>query len=179
MLENTFKHVIRDKTLRKNPLAVYLRPFTTSLIEDGYPDRTIQWKLELVSCFGQWLRRSRFLIEEINEQLIEIKGHRLHCSGIVVNAMSGDRDRLEPLALEIARALPGLWGYVGVDIIVTPAGPVVIEINPRLTTSYVGLKASIDRNPAGLILSLLQGDNEPMKFSPGDRPVKITLFHAG
>ena len=71
MLENTFKHVIRDKTLRKNPLAVYLQPFTTSLIEDGYPDRTIQWKLELVACFGQWLRRSRFLVEEINEQLIE------------------------------------------------------------------------------------------------------------
>jgi predicted ATP-grasp superfamily ATP-dependent carboligase len=111
-----------------------------------------------------------------NEQLIEIKGHRLHCSGIVVNAMPGDRDRLEPLALEIARALSGLWGYVGVDIIVTPAGPVVIEINPRLTTSYVGLKASIGRNPAGLILSLLQGGNgSGMSSSLTDEPVKVVI----
>jgi len=71
MLENAFKHVIRDKTLCKNPLAIYLQPFATSLIEDGYPDRTIQWKLELVGGFGQWLRRSRVLVTDVNEQLIE------------------------------------------------------------------------------------------------------------
>jgi tyramine---L-glutamate ligase len=69
---------------------------------------------------------------------------------------------------------------VGVDIIVTPAGPVVIEINPRLTTSYVGLKASIGRNPAGLILSLLQGDNgSGMSSSLTDKPVKVMIPPVG
>lgn len=36
-----------------------------------------------------------------------------------------------------------LRGLVGVDLVLTPAGPVVIEINPRLTTSYLGLRRHV------------------------------------
>lgn len=72
---------------------------------------------------------------------------------------------LAVLAQRIASAMPGLAGYVGVDLVwrpVTgsagdgppgsPAGPVVIEINPRLTCAFVGLSARLGRNLAGEIL---------------------------
>lgn len=49
-------------------------------------------------------------------------------------------------------AIPGLWGYVGVDFIQSPGGPKVLEINPRLTTAYPGLAAYSGANVAGAIL---------------------------
>lgn len=70
--------------------------------------------------------------------------------------------QLTALVQRIAAAVPGLAGYVGVDLIwrapalsVEPAasaGPVVIEINPRLTCAYVGLSAALGRNLAREIL---------------------------
>lgn len=43
--------------------------------------------------------------------------------------------------LEAVESVSGLRGFVGVDFIQTDEGEtIVIEINPRLTTSYVGLK---------------------------------------
>jgi len=53
----------------------------------------------------------------------------------------------------LAKALPGLKGYIGVDVLITEDEIYLIEINPRLTTSYVGLKSALGINPAELILS--------------------------
>jgi predicted ATP-grasp superfamily ATP-dependent carboligase len=44
------------------------------------------------------------------------------------------------LACEAVGAIPGLSGYVGVDLILKNEGAQLIEINPRLTTSYIGLR---------------------------------------
>ena len=74
--------------------------------------------------------------------------------GSTVGGAEARRPALEPLAARVAAALPGLWGHVGIDVVDGPAGPVVIEINPRLTTSYVGLAESIGLNPAALVLAL-------------------------
>ena len=46
---------------------------------------------------------------------------------------------------------PGLRGYVGVDMLLTERESYTIEINPRLTTSYVGLRQVIDINLAEAI----------------------------
>jgi tyramine---L-glutamate ligase len=76
--------------------------------------------------------------------------------GGTVAGAEARRPALESLAARVAASLPGLWGHVGIDLIDGPDGPVVIEINPRLTTSYVGLAESIGRNPAALVLALRQ-----------------------
>ncbi len=45
-------------------------------------------------------------------------------------------------------------GYFGIDFISkSDKSPCFIEINPRLTTSYVGLRNTINQNPAKLILN--------------------------
>ena len=49
-------------------------------------------------------------------------------------------------------AIPGLRGYVGVDLVLSKAGPTIIEINPRVTTAYIGLRRVLRDNPISLIL---------------------------
>jgi predicted ATP-grasp superfamily ATP-dependent carboligase len=42
-------------------------------------------------------------------------------------------------AEKVVNCFSGLKGYVGVDLILTEKGPVVVDVNPRLTTSFIGL----------------------------------------
>ncbi len=49
-------------------------------------------------------------------------------------------------------SISGLRGYVGVDMVLTVDGPVVIEVNPRLTTSYIGLRTVVNFNVAQAIV---------------------------
>jgi predicted ATP-grasp superfamily ATP-dependent carboligase len=72
---------------------------------------------------------------------------------------------LEKEALKAAEraveGIRGLKGYVGVDIILTNEGPVVLEVNPRLTTSYVGLRRVVNFNPAEAIVDAVIGRELP------------------
>jgi predicted ATP-grasp superfamily ATP-dependent carboligase len=62
------------------------------------------------------------------------------------------------LAKKTVESFSGLRGYVGVDLVLTEKGPLVIEVNPRLTTSYVGLKHAADFNIAKAITdAVLEG----------------------
>ncbi|MCL2173085.1 MAG: ATP-grasp domain-containing protein [Nitrososphaerota archaeon] len=47
----------------------------------------------------------------------------------------------------------GLKGYVGVDLILTDTDPVVVDVNPRLTTSFIGLCRVTDFNFADAIVN--------------------------
>jgi tyramine---L-glutamate ligase len=63
--------------------------------------------------------------------------------------------KLHALAARVALAIPGLRGYVGIDVVWNErGGPVVIEVNPRVTCAYVGLSAILQRNLAQDILAL-------------------------
>jgi predicted ATP-grasp superfamily ATP-dependent carboligase len=73
--------------------------------------------------------------------------------------------RAQQLAKRAVRVVPGLLGYVGVDLIVGDAadgsGDAVVEINPRLTTSYVGLRRLALFNVAEALLALVAGKPRP------------------
>jgi predicted ATP-grasp superfamily ATP-dependent carboligase len=70
--------------------------------------------------------------------------------------------RAVALGLRAVGCVPGLRGYVGVDLVLgpDPAGnsDTAIEINPRLTTSYVGLRALADGNVARDLLAVCDGE---------------------
>ena len=57
---------------------------------------------------------------------------------------------------KILQHIGGFRGYVGLDYVFSYA-PFLIEINPRITTSYLGLREVITPNPARLILDAVQG----------------------
>jgi predicted ATP-grasp superfamily ATP-dependent carboligase len=56
------------------------------------------------------------------------------------------------VARRIAPAIPGLRGYFGVDLLLEADGARVVDVNPRLTTSYIGLRRVFGGNPAAWIL---------------------------
>lgn len=88
---------------------------------------------------------------------------------------------LEEIALCTARALPGLWGYVGIDLVrCAAAGPVVIEINPRLTCSYCALRPRLGINVAEAVLRLLDGAiRNPPPSNSGIAPAKRSAQNPG
>ncbi len=69
--------------------------------------------------------------------------------------------RAEQWALRVVSALPAPRGYIGIDLVLgaDPHGndDAIIEINPRLTTSYLGLRAACEGNLMGHWLDVLAG----------------------
>jgi predicted ATP-grasp superfamily ATP-dependent carboligase len=100
----------------------------------------------------------------VNRQHIRLEDGRLRYHGVTANALPDPDGRYADLALRVISAIPGLWGYVGIDLIDTPAGPVVLEVNPRVTASYAGLRAMLGFNPAEKILAL--PDSPPTSALP-------------
>jgi predicted ATP-grasp superfamily ATP-dependent carboligase len=68
-------------------------------------------------------------------------------------------ERATRIALAAVAGIDGLQGYVGVDLVLRHAGDdYAIEINPRLTTSYIGLRQLCRGNLAELMLKGANGD---------------------
>jgi predicted ATP-grasp superfamily ATP-dependent carboligase len=105
------------------------------------------------------------------QQLLATNGRFTYLGGQVPLA-SPLRERAKRLALAAIGGLAGLRGYVGVDMVLGEAEngsqDYAIEINPRLTTSYVGLRRLAQTNLAECWLRLCLGE-----------PVAEPLWHAG
>lgn len=96
-------------------------------------------------------------------------------TGCGVNAAHEWRDEFQSLAEKIAAALPELWGYAGVDVIRSERGFTVLEVNPRLTTSYAGLREALGANPAELVLNLWRQGRLPEFPAYSSNIVEISL----
>lgn len=92
----------------------------------------------------------------------------------LVNAFSVDEE-LTQMANHIARTFPGLRGYVGVDFIQTKHNNVFIEVNPRLTTSYIGLQKALVQNPAQLCLDTIINKRLPTEIDRDQRNVEVVI----
>ncbi len=103
--------------------------------------------------------RGRAELLSVNRQHIAtLPDGTLRYDGVTIDVLppsSAKGRALAALAGCVAAALPGLQGFVGIDVIASELhGPVLIEINPRLTCAYVGLSARLGRNLAGEVLAL-------------------------
>jgi len=81
----------------------------------------------------------------------------LSFDGLVLNAIapgSAEGQAIARLATQVGRAIPGLRGFAGIDVVLHPQrGPVLIEVNPRVTVAYAGMSATLGRNLAGEIVA--------------------------
>jgi predicted ATP-grasp superfamily ATP-dependent carboligase len=77
------------------------------------------------------------------------------------------RDRAIDLGRLAVEAIGGLRGYVGVDLVLGDTDQ-VIEINPRLTTSYVGLRALAETNLAEAMLRVASGEEIALHWREGE-----------
>ena len=92
----------------------------------------------------------------VNLQKFNIINQQYQLSEIIVNC-NVDLSRYHDLVKSIAQAFSELWGYVGIDLIETTEQLFVLEINPRLTTSFVGINEALGINVAENVLQLLNG----------------------
>ncbi len=74
-------------------------------------------------------------------------------------------ERAQRVARSAVETLPELRGYIGVDVVLGAvadgSADQVIEVNPRLTTSYSGLRVLARTNLAETMLSITAGENPP------------------
>lgn len=90
-----------------------------------------------------------------NQQIVQRTQGKLSLKGVIINAMVHHWLALDQLAQKIATAIPDLRGFIGVDVIIDDTNIYVVEINPRLTTSYAGLSLAMNSNTAKLVLDCL------------------------
>ena len=83
----------------------------------------------------------------LNQQIIEPGRPFSYSGGIIPLEHPASRHAFD-LAQTAVLAVPGLCGYVGVDMILERDQAWLIEINPRITTSYVGLHRILSENLA-------------------------------
>jgi predicted ATP-grasp superfamily ATP-dependent carboligase len=103
---------------------------------------------------------SRIEAIAFNRQQLSLDGAGfMHDLGVRHDTIDARHDpraaRLHALAHGVAQALPGMRGFVGMDLVWhAQRGPVVIEVNPRVTCAYVGLSTRLGRNLAAEVLAL-------------------------
>lgn len=92
------------------------------------------------------------------------------------------KSRAIKLAKHVISYFPGLKGYVGVDLILTESKPLILEINPRVTVSYLGLSRVSNVNLGQGMLDSVLGKtpnihlNGVCHFVKSSMPHKIPSF---
>jgi tyramine---L-glutamate ligase len=92
------------------------------------------------------------------EQHLSADGQFSYLGGQLPVNLAGRKDiesAISQLVLHTCQSIPGLEGYIGFDLILpdkSPEKPVVVELNPRLTTSYLGYRKITSVNLAERIL---------------------------
>jgi len=82
----------------------------------------------------------------LNRQILKIgtfQENSAYLGGVVPLPHHLSKEALNVASRAVA-AFHGLRGYVGVDLVLTESKPIVLEINPRLTVSYLGLSRVLE-----------------------------------
>ena len=74
-----------------------------------------------------------------NEQLLNFKKEKIQQVGCIMGGLEKYRNEIEIIANRISKNFKGLFGIVGVDIVIENKKWLIIEINPRFTSAYSGL----------------------------------------
>ncbi len=111
----------------------------------------------------------------VGDQQISISDVICYQGGTIPGVDPSRQAKFAPLVEQISNAIPELVGLWGVDFIVPdsePTKPLVMEINPRLTTSYVGYRRVTDNNIAERLVfqdrryAPMQWNNQAVRFTP-------------
>jgi len=122
---------------------------------DRYLNYFLQpFQVGIHASFSMLCNAGKACLLSANQQHVQIEHQKMTLNGITINALPQYWQRFDTIARKIATMLPDAKGYLGVDVVIDDVEDkiYVIEINPRLTTSYVGLSEAIGQNAAALIL---------------------------
>jgi len=95
-----------------------------------------------------------YIFLSLNKQILtQDENGFINLKTIIIN--SNDVHQLEIVRFlsKLKILLPGLKGYVGIDFIYDKSNITIVEVNPRLTTSFIGLYETIGINYADLLIN--------------------------
>ena len=118
------------------------------------------------------------LVLAINQQHIEVKQQTVHFNGCTVNGVSTEKFNLEQaniIARNVLHPISGLWGFVGIDLIINEGKVYIVDINPRLTSTYIGLHQSLSFNPAQLLLPMINSTKLTMPILSRQHTVEVRI----
>ncbi len=118
--------------------------------------------------------KHKAIIIALNEQELNFENNTPKLLACKVNAISLNHE-VATLIDQINDALPGLKGYVGIDLVQVDNIFYVVDINPRLTSSYVGLSDVIENNPAELCINSVLDNNFSGHIKRNDKVVEVRL----
>jgi predicted ATP-grasp superfamily ATP-dependent carboligase len=116
----------------------------------------------------------RVEVLSVNRQQVRLHDGAVELVAIEVNCEPVTAP-LAALAERVAATIPGLRGYFGIDFVRTSAGPLVIEVNPRLTSSYAGLRPALGLNVAEWMVAAATGGSLPAMRSTAGRAIRLSL----
>jgi len=99
----------------------------------------------------------------LNAQLISHGNEGLRYEGGYVPLKHKSRREALKAAERLASSISGLKGYVGVDLVLASRGVFVMEVNPRITTSYLGVRKIVQENIARYIFDACTKGTTPRK----------------
>lgn len=83
---------------------------------------------------------NNYLFYSLNLQLILLSGSRLrYIGGILPTRITSLKEKAEIVLNKLIKCYPLLRGYIGLDIVWTGKDVYVVEVNPRPTTSIIGI----------------------------------------
>ncbi len=95
-----------------------------------------------------------------NRQQVVVKQNKFVLEACEVNISTKNSEIYQRLVDRVAQSIVGLWGYVGIDIIQPEFEmPLILEINPRLTTSFAGINMATGLNIGEEVVNMV--DNNP------------------
>lgn len=109
-----------------------------------------------------------------NEQRLALRGQQFYLLGTTVNHFSDADGAFDQVAQAVAAAIPGLWGHVTVEFIRSGEHIIVFDVDVSLGAAYVGLRASLGCNPAGMVIDLLEGA-VPRVWTGQGMPVSVDV----
>ena len=92
-------------------------------------------------------------------QQIKIVDQSLRIMGVENDVATQHAERATRLAQRCISLFSGATGWIGIDMVIgeSPTDDMVIEINPRLTTSFCTLSKSADTSLVGMMIDNAAG----------------------
>ena len=120
-----------------------------------------------IGLIGGGPHHNAVMLKPALQQIREHGGH-LNYLGGEIPCHDSIAQLIEEFAPRLVRALGSFHGYIGIDLIVDNSCEIpvrVVEINPRLCTSYVGYRRLADENLMARML--LRSTEQPVKWKAG------------
>lgn len=106
-----------------------------------------------------WFSGAPPLVLAINRQIINVSNGKIHYLGGETPVDHPRAEEITDIAQKVVKIL-GCQGYIGVDMVVGDR-IVVVDVNPRITTSIIGIAEVMEEEIADLLIRASEGLEMP------------------